>query len=114
MEIRYITIEEILNSVREVLNGEWELSGSTSSAFTLYHDLLDDDFISIDVFKTPKNKLEVDIVFDYSDFYHYEERVFGSIGELVSWVKKANNLSLDAIKLELDTAFENYVHKVLQ
>lgn len=114
MEIRYITIEELLNSVWGVLKGEWELSGSTSSSFTLYHDLLDDDYISIDVFKNSKEKLEVDITFDYSDFFHHELRTFGNIDELVSWVKKVNNLSLDAVKLELDTAFENYVHKVLK
>ena len=30
MEIKYITVEELLNSVWGVLNGEWELSGSTS------------------------------------------------------------------------------------
>lgn len=114
MEIKYITIEELLNSVWGVLKGEWELGGSTSSAFTLYHDLLDDDFISIDVFKTPKNKLEVDIVFDYSDFYHHEVRVFGSIDELVSYIKKVNSLSLDAVKLELETTFSNYAHKVLK
>lgn len=114
MEIKYITIEELLNSVWGILKGEWELSGSTSSSFTLYHDLLDDDYIRIDVFKTPKNKLEVDIVFDYSDFYHHELRTFGNIDELVSLVKKVNNLSLDVVKLELDTAFSNYVHKVLR
>lgn len=111
------TVYEIAKSTLtgwEVLNGEWELSGSTSSAFTLYHDLLDDDFISIDVFKTPKNKLEVDIVFDYSRYYHREERVFDSIDELLSYAKKVNNLSLDAVKLELDTAFSNYVHRVLK
>ena len=114
MGMKYTTIEELLNSVWGVLKGEWELGGSTSSGFSLCKDLLDDDFISIDVFKTPENKLEVDIVFDYSDFYHYEERVFGSIEELVSYIKKVNNLSLDAVKLELDNAFENYVHKVLK
>ena len=114
MEIRYTTIEELLNSVWEVFNGEWELSGSTSSAFTLYHDLLDDDYISIDVFKNSKEKLEVDITFDYSRYYHHEARVFGSIDELLSHIKKVNNLSLDAVTLELNTAFETYVHKVLK
>ena len=114
MEIKYITIEELLNSVWGILKGEWELSGSTSSSFTLYHDLLDDDYISIDVFKNSKEKLEVDIVFDYSDFYHHEARVFGSIDELVSYIKKVNSLSLDAVKLELETTFSNYVHKVLK
>lgn len=109
-----MTIEEVYNSVWEVLNGEWELSGSTSSAFTLYHDLLDDDYISIDVFKNSKEKLEVDITFDYSRYYHHEARVFGSIDELLLHIKKVNNLSLDAVNLELDTAFENYVHKVLK
>ena len=44
MEIKYITIEELLNSVWEVLKGEWELGGSTSSGFSLCKDLLDDDF----------------------------------------------------------------------
>lgn len=114
MEIRYITIEELLNSVWGVLKGEWELSGSTSSSFTLYHDLLDDDFIGIDVFKNSKEKIEVDIVFDYSEFYHHEVGVFGSIDELLSYIKKVNKLSLDAVKLELDNAFSNYVHKVLK
>lgn len=114
MEIRYITIEELLNSVWGVLKGEWELSGSTSSSLTLYQDLLDDDYISIDVFKNSKGKLEVDIVFDYSDFYHHEVRVFGSIDELVSYIKKVNNLSLDAVNLELETTFSNYVHNVLK
>lgn len=114
MGITDITIEELLNSVWGVLKGEWELGGSTSSAFTLYHDLLDDDYISIDVFKNSKEKIEVDIVFDYSEFYHHEVRVFGSIDELLSYIKKVNNLSLDAVKLELDTAFGNYVHKVLK
>lgn len=114
MEIKYITIEELLNSVWGVLKGEWELGGSTSSSFTLYHDLLDDDYISIDVFKNSKEKLEVDIVFDYSEFYHHEVRVFGSIDELLSYIKKVNNLSLDAVILELNDAFSNYVHKVLK
>lgn len=109
-----IIIEELLNSVWGVLKGEWELSGSTSSSFTLYHDLLDEDYISIDVFKNSKEKIEVDIVFDYSEFYHHEVRVFGSIDELVSYIKKVNNLSLDAVNLELDTAFSNYVHRVLK
>lgn len=109
-----ITIEELINSVWGVLKGEWELSGSTSSAFTLYHDLLDDDYISIDVFKNSKEKLEVDITFDYSKYYHHEARVFGSADELLSYIKKVNNLSLDAVNLELDTAFENYVHKALK
>lgn len=76
--------------------------------------LLDDDYISVDVFKTPKNKLEVNIVFDYLDFYHHEVRVFGDMDELVSYVKKVNNLSLETIKLELDTTFSNYVNKVLK
>lgn len=114
MEIKYITIEELINSVWGALKGEWELSGSTSSTFSLYHDLLDDDFISIDVFKTPKNKIEVNIVFDYSRYYHHEVRVFGSVDELLSYIKKVNNLSLDAVNLELGNAFENYVHKVLK
>lgn len=114
MGIKYITIEELLNSVWEVLNGEWELGGSTSSSFTLYHDLLDDDYISIDVFKNSSEKIDVYITFDYSDFYHHELRTFGNIDELVSWVKKANNLNLDAVKLELETTFSNYVHKVLK
>lgn len=114
MEIKYITIEGLLNLVWGVLRGEWELSGSTSSSFTLYHDLLDDDYISIDVFKNSKEKLEVDITFDYSRYYHHEARVFGSIDELLSYVKRVNNLSLDAVNLELDTAFGNYVHKVLK
>lgn len=96
------------------MRGEWELGGSTSSSFKLYHDLLDDDFISIYVFKTPKNKIEVNIVFDYSKYYHHEVRVFGSIDELLPYIKKVNNLSLDAVNLELDNAFENYVHKVLK
>lgn len=109
-----ITIEELLNSVWGVLKGEWELSGSTSSSFTLYHDLLDEDFISVDVFKTAKEKIEVDIVFDYSEFYHHEVRVFGSIDELLSYIKKVNNLSLDAVILELNDSFSNYVHKVLK
>ena len=109
-----ITIEELLNSVWGVLKGEWELSGSTSSSFTLYYDLLDDDYISIDVFKNSKEKIEVDIVFDYSEFYHHEVRVFGNIDELLSYIKKVNNLSLDAVNLELDNAFENYVHNVLR
>lgn len=114
MEIKYITIEELLNSVWGVLKGEWELCGSTSSSFTLYHDLLDDDYISIDVFKNSKEKLEVDITFDYSRYYHHEARIFGSIDELLSYVKKVNGLSLDDVNLELDTTFSNYVHKVLR
>ena len=40
--------------------------------------------------------------------------MFGSIDELVSYIKKVNNLSLDAVKLELETTFSNYVHKVLR
>ena len=114
MEIKYITIKELLTSVWGVLKGEWELSGSTSSSFTLYHDLLDDDYISIDVFKNSKEKLEVDITFDYSKYYHHEARIFGGTDELLSYVKKVNGLSLDAVNLELDTAFSNYVHKVLR
>lgn len=114
MEIKYITIEELLNSVWGVLKGEWELGGSASGYFSLYHDLLDEDYISIEVFKNSNEKLDVYITFDYSDFYHHELRTFGNIDELVSWVKKTNNLSLEVVKLELDTAFENYVHKVLK
>lgn len=114
MGIKDITIEELLNFVWGVLKGEWELSGSTSSSFTLYHDLLDDDYISIDVFKNSKEKLEVDITFDYSRYYHHEARIFGSIDELLSYVKKVNGLSLDDVNLELDTTFSNYVHKVLR
>ena len=76
--------------------------------------LLDDDHISVDVFKTPKNKLEVNIVFDYLDFYHHEVRVFGDMDELLSYIKKVNDLSLDAVKLELETIFSNYVHMVLK
>lgn len=114
MEIKDITIKDLIDLVWGVLKGEWELGGSTSSSFTLYRDLLDDDFISVDVFKTAKEKIEVDIVFDYSEFYHHEVRVFGSIDDLLSYIKKVNNLSLDAVKLELDDAFSNYVHKVLK
>lgn len=114
MEIKDITIQELLYLVRGILNGEWKLSGSASGYFSLYHDLLDEDYISIEVFKNSSEKIDVYITFDYSDFYHHELRTFWNIGELVSWVKKANNLSLEAIKLELDTAFSNYVHKVLK
>ena len=32
-----MTIQELINLVWGVLNGEWELGGSTSSSFTLYH-----------------------------------------------------------------------------
>ena len=114
MEIKDITIQDLINMVWGVLKSEWKLDGSTSSSFTLYHDLLDDDYISIDVFKTPKNKIEVNIVFDYLDFYHHEVKVFGDVDELLSYIKKVNNLSLETIKLELDTAFSNCVHKVLK
>ena len=107
-------MQDLVELVRGVLNGEWELGGLTSSSFTLYHDLLDDDYISIDVFKNSKERLEVDITFDYSRYYHHEVRVFDSIDELLSHIKKVNNLSLDDVNLELDTAFGNYVHKVLR
>lgn len=114
MEINDITIKELLYLVLGVLNGEWELSGSAPAYFSLYHDLLDEDYISIEVFKNSSEKIDVYITFDYSDFYHHELRTFGNIDELVSWVKKANNLNLDAVKLELETTFSNYVHKVLK
>ena len=114
MEIRGVTMQDLVELVRGVLSGEWELSGPTSSSFTLYRDLLDEDYISIDVFKNSKEKLEVDITFDYSMYYHHEARVFGSIDELLSYVKKVNGLSLDEVNLELDTTFSNYVHKVLR
>lgn len=115
MEIKDITIQDLINLVWEVLKGEWELGGLTSYDFTLYHDLLDDDYIYVHVFKIPnKDEIDVSIMFDYSDMCHREERTFGSIDKLVSYVKKVNNLSLEAIKLELDTAFSNYVHGVLK
>ena len=115
MEIKDITTQELDKLVREVLKGEWRLDEFTSWNFTLYHDLLDDDYIYISVFKfSDKNEVDVIIVFDYSDMYHREERTFGNVDVLLSYVKKVNNLSLDAVKLELDAAFSNYVHKVLK
>ena len=115
MEIKDITTQELAKLVREVLKGEWKLDVLTSYSFILYQDLLDDDYIYVNVFKIPdKNELDVSIVFDYSDMYHREERTFGNIDKLLSHVKKVNSLSLEVVKLELDTAFSNYVHKVLK
>lgn len=115
MEIKDITTQELVKLVREVLKGEWRLDVFTSYSFILYQDLLDDDYVYINVFKfSDKNELDVSIVFDYSDMYHREERTFGNVDALLSYVKKVNNLSLEVVKSELDTAFSNYVHKVLK
>ena len=114
MEIKNMTIQDLIELSQETLIGEWELCGYTSTNFDLYYDLLDDDYILIETHKTPTDGIELDVSFSYGDVCYSEKKEFNNKEELISYLKKINNIDLEDIKTELDNTFKNYVHNALK
>ena len=114
MEIRNMTIQDLIELSQETLIGEWELCGYTSTNFDLYYDLLDDDYILIETHKTPTDGIELDVSFSYGDVCYSEKKEFNNKEELISHLKKLNSIDLEDIKEEMQGAMNNYCSKLLK
>ena len=112
--LKNMTTQELIELSQEILIGEWKLCGYTSTNFDLYYDLLDDDYILIETHKTPTGGIELDVSFSYGDVCYNEKKEFNNREELVSYLKKINNINLEDIKEEMQGAMDNYCSKLLK